>query len=592
MLTRFNHFGDSAFYGEKRLVYKDPEKPKPPTEKELLDSTAGLLRQLQAQVATRPGTTPAPDRQTYHTERRDTRMLVEPPKNDPDAVKQTGEALALGGYLSKKEVENMQSTQNHLYEHYMNPAFMLYLQRRGGGLYEKVYTALDLVLKNPYEFEYVPATGNQQKLEIVKRRPYKSNGIPNDFKIVLETADGYITNVNGDNLKGAGSEDIPWMPNSEYNKKMKDYLEQWQIGQHNKRLGSRYKAWKANGSQPPEEGEKIRMDSFTSVPADLKTIHVLNNIKYPERFIALVQARNLGWEATDPRYVSFLEHQKQQGKDYEDITKNNKLFVMVVADQELEGVYQIWTSKNDEERTEPLRVTKEGFMLENLGGPASPRWVKDRRYTDALQNRYYKQNPDAKKKLSPEERKEQEDRETKEKERKEEEERKAQEAKDKLDKAKGRRTEVDTAMENADLPALRAAAKAIPIRESGDEARQKNIDAEKDPNKLRITIKKALDNDTDGSEINKAAEVLVDNPAKLQEAQKKRKGIDAALKKADLQTVTTVAKGITPTEYHGSIDKLVAAKNKAGLLQGIKTQMNDDVDGSVINKVAEILQVS
>lgn len=364
-----------TLFAEARLSFKKPKKgPKSaPSDAEMEKSAADLLAKLRGEVEEKKGGGKAPE--STHTDKRRHTRRIEPVEKRYDISKEEAEKIVkLKGTMESLEVKRMQASHEKIYEHYINPAFITYVEQIGKA--DEVFGALDMVMKHPYGLSY--RSSNDNRVEIVKRSPYNdaNKEIPNDFKIVLETSAGHITHVAGVDLKTKEGE-IAWVESEKYTKDMRNYRERYMVE------WGRY--WVDSGVEAK--------DSFEGISDDMKRLHVLHNIEFPKRFVAMVQARGLDFELNDSRFKDIVDHQKKQGKTFDEITKEGygaggKLKLMVVADPKLDGVYQIWTRTNSL-RKEPVRVSKEGYMLQQ---DANGYWKPHPRYDQAVRYGYYAKN--------------------------------------------------------------------------------------------------------------------------------------------------------------------------------------------------------
>ncbi len=494
MFTFWRNHQEFEMFAEKRLIYNGPKKsPKStPSDADIAKGTADLLGMLRGDVEHKKAEEKAP---TYHTDKRKTtRPLKAPKPRHTKSVEIAKKAVKLKGVMDPIEVKRMQGTHEKIYEHYINPAFIAYVEQMGKpegqkkSNADKIFAALDIAMNNPYGLEYRSAGTN--RVEVVKRSPYTdaNKDVPNDFRIVLERK-GYITHVAGINLKTAEDE-VPWVDSEQYTKQMRDYRERWTAEHVRYLYGDSYKQWIAKG-RPEGEWPKIFKNSFEPISEDMKRLHVLHNIGFPKRFVAMVKARGLQFELNDPRFKDIELHQAKQGKTYKEITEegygpDGKLQIMVVADPELDGVYQIWTRGNFED---PVRVNKEGYMLTQ---DTDGQWKPDPRYVQSVRYGYYAQNKDAMDNLDAKEKAEVE-------QGAKNAEKQAQ-AREKAKEAREKRKKVDEKIDKADINKLKEVAitvwpqykDAIENKKEGDEAfMRKTIKdlLDKDPSKIDAVYK-------------------------------------------------------------------------------------------------------
>lgn len=438
MLNCFSNYGrfNSLFGAERHAIWngaKDKPSAKPPTPEDQLAASRAELARLRASMGgpraagSAPATPPATP--TYHTDQRDTREITVGDSGVPmprynETVDAAEKALALKGYLPPQEVVKIQNMHDHLYQQYMNPAFMLYLQRIKK--FNAVYPSLELIFKKPYDFDYISLPN--QRTEIHKRETSANADIRPDFLVVLETAQGHITEVNGHKLKN-DTGGIPWMLQPEYNRQMPNWADRWTVE-----------------------------DERTGVPVteEMKAIFMLNNVAFPKQFLALVDSRGFQFEKDDPLIADLRRAQAAQGTTYEEITQNKdtKWRVGVVQDPDPgnEGGYQIQI-KTDSGDLRILHVSKESFIMQNASGSDdAPQWVQHPLYHNAVRWQYY-EDAGAKATLTDAERTQMEAEKGQVKANKEE--------LEKREKQREKRRKVDEALKTADFAKLKEAAYAV-----------------------------------------------------------------------------------------------------------------------------------
>lgn len=400
MPENFKNEGQYHFFGENRLVFIKPRdsrgnrtersevpgKKSPKTPQEILTQTTTMLERLKADpFAPREGQAP----NTHTNTRVHTREATPPKPYYKKSVEAAERAVKLSGRREARETLLMQGVHENLYRQYMNPGFMMHLRVQPGGLPEKIYPALDLIMKYPDAFEYNSQGGNI--LHIVKKRPYNKqpSAIADNFLVVMEGGEGDISRVRSNNfdadLKSNGR--LPWVSNAEFANNLGLYNKMW-TSEHVKYLhGGEYQKWATSG-RPPEGWSKIFRGSFEKIDPAMKEIYVAMNIDFPQRFVDLVASRGLAFEQNDPRVKDVIERQKTQGKTYEEITRDGygsmgKFKISVLADPELPGVFQIYTLNYTRN---PLRVSAEGYVLRQDENGV---WATDPRYTDGVRRNYY-----------------------------------------------------------------------------------------------------------------------------------------------------------------------------------------------------------
>lgn len=377
MLNCFENYGRYSLHFDagRNVIRKDsPEKPSADPSADLAWLRAKVDKIKKPKQPSTGRTAPAETRGTHTMYHKDTRDIGETKPRYKGTAEAAEKALKQGEYLSPQEVVKIKGLHEHMYEHYLNPAFMLYVQRKPGDTFEKVYKSLELIFANPYDFEYISMPGD--RTEIHKRGTSKKTEIDENFSVVMETRAGYITNVNGIDLKDDKG-GIPWMLQPEYQKQMVNYAERWQV-----------------------ESEK------TGVPVseEMKAIFMLNNVTFPKKFLDLVENRDFEFEKKDPQIEKLKIAQSQQGTTYDEITKNEdtKWWVGVEQDTEPgnEGGYQIHI-KTVGGGQETLHISKEGFIMRDQGPTGSPSWIPDPMYDNAVRWKYYTEHPGAEKTLDP-----------------------------------------------------------------------------------------------------------------------------------------------------------------------------------------------
>jgi len=370
MLNCFANYGRFSSPSEAgRYVIWNGSKDKPPAPEEQLAASQAELKRLRESMgigrpAGSPPTSP-PTERTYHTYpdvRQDTRELTPTTPRYQKTVEAAEKALALKGYLPPAEVVKIQGLQEHMYQQYLNPGFMLYLQRKPKDVFNKVYADLELIFKNPYDFDYISL--ENQRTEIRKRETSTNAAIRDNFLVVMETKDGHITEAGGENLKNSTG-GIPWMLQPEYNRQMPNWAERWET--EDKRTG-------------------------VPVSEEMKAIFMLNNVTFPKEFLVLVDSRRFDFEKNDPR-INELRNAfaQQQISTYDQIAANDDIWrVNVVQDPEQgnDRGYQILI-RTQSEGEKTLHVSKEGFIMRDAGATGAPNWVQDPLYHNAVRWQYY-----------------------------------------------------------------------------------------------------------------------------------------------------------------------------------------------------------
>lgn len=308
------------------------------------------------------------------------RELPEIEAEHQDTVEMVHETVKLNGQISPEEVARMHAARDDIFETYINPGFMHHMQQTGRT--PEVYDALNLVIRSRHGFEY--KEGPLGRIEIVKRRPYTeaNENVPDDFSLVVETRGGYLTNLNGRDMTDETSIP-PWMSAEEYNRRMPDYRERfWNEYSQHKDVKA-YRHAKRTMPRGPARNRRLielLVEPYEKVSPEMQVTFKFENVDFPQHLVDLMEARNLDFEMQDPRFADLRHHVALQGRTYEDITKyryppHNRLQLLVTADPELEGVYQLHTRGNTDQ--EPLRVNLKGYMLNQQSDGT---WEADPRY--------------------------------------------------------------------------------------------------------------------------------------------------------------------------------------------------------------------
>ncbi|MBU0706531.1 hypothetical protein KJ657_02655 [Patescibacteria group bacterium] len=488
---------ESEIFAEKRLIFGDTDKPRPSAD-QLAQDSATLLQQLSAAVeANKKGGRRKPATSTHetsptpvHTRRQDTRELYRPPEHYEKSVDIAETTIKLKDKLSPSEVQLMQDVQGNLHEQYMNPGFMHYLTQKG--LADKVYPALDRVIKAPADFEY--RTLGNNTVEIVKRKPETgaNKDIDNNFVIVLKTEKGSIARVNDGkndvNLETTGG--IDWMTNDEYNKQMAEYRARfWTEYEQNgkwKEYAEVDLIWPL-GSARDKRMIELATEPYMQISADMQKIFELENIQFPNRLIAMIEKRGLNFEQTDLRFAALKDRMTKQGKTYAEMTQGryanpSKFQLLVIQHPEVKGAYRILMrpenfTEGAENQDVILDITKEGYFLVQT---EDGKWQVDPRYKNYVWRDYYIKNPEAQVALTDEQKKELA-------------ESKVRIEKDNIALAEAakyqkKKDKVTKALQKADLDKLKEAAKAITA-----EADHKYVDEEKNDIEMRRKFQIALD---------------------------------------------------------------------------------------------------
>ena len=490
---------ESEFFIEKRLIFDRKEKPRPSAEEAEKGSKAVLKRLHDAVERNRKGHGVSHGEKlpgTVHTRREDTRERYRPPERHEDTVAMAQETVKLKGKMTPFEVNLMQGVHKNLHEQYMNPAFMMHLRRKG--LADKVYPVLDRVISRPGDFEY-RSIGNNE-VHIVKRRPpTKENAdISEKFLIVLKTAQGSIARVNDgtNDMNFETASGIEWMENKEYNEQMKHYRKRFWAEYNQKGNWTEYYRVDEEMEDPErmERMTELMIEPYANIDKAMQVIFELENITFPNRLLALIDARGLDFEKKDdPRITKMRDRMSKQGKNYEEITQkrfppDNKLQVIVIPHPDIKGAYQILLKPDPGEAWDSenciINITQEGYLLVQDG---NGQWVADPRYTDYVKIDYYAQNPEAQVALSEDEKKALTEH-SKQMEGRVKELEEAKKERLKKQKETRDRIKVEAALGSASLDDLKKAARAVSPSEY-----HKAIDAEKDAETMRAKFGVFLD---------------------------------------------------------------------------------------------------
>ncbi len=403
MFKDFKKYGEFELFSENRLLFVRPRKGerRPRYSPKGANLTPAERKKRLAELATdldneKFAGTPykAPKHPTpTHTEDRHTRTKTAPTPYYKKSAEIASERVKLAGQMNAIETKKMQGIHYALYKQYMNPAFMMHLRMTTlpdkSALADTVFPLLDMVMKQPDQFDYRSKGGNIT--HIVRREPYTKKAekdkkneidIPKDFLVVMEGKDGAISRVEGSkkkaNLMVNGK--FPWISNEKFRKDMEIYQARWT----NELVANLYD----EDTATQKEWEKKFKNSFGKISGPIKDIYETMNIDFPKRFLGMIDSRKMRFELEDPQVMALRTHMLKQGKNYDDITKrgygpNGKFQVAVLPDKQTGG-YTIHTRTFQKN---PIHVDKEGYILRPQ---ADGRWKRDTRYEEKVRREYYR----------------------------------------------------------------------------------------------------------------------------------------------------------------------------------------------------------
>lgn len=383
---RHLHLNNNGFEsGEKRLVYRNPEAGPEnfPADKskEIMGRLRALRKKAEKGPAKRPRQKPVVD--SFKRRRK---------PRDPETKKALEKARKWEGLMPPEEVELMQKAHEALDRHYLNPAFILVLERDS---YRKtVKPIMEKAMKYPYALRY--STVKNGIVEITRRKGVNSP-LAEDFLIRIEQ--GKVTKVRENKkttmLKGKDGATL-WMNNKEYNKRTTDWKKQRQA-----------RFWKNDPadffreaddpSYTEAQADKIwresKIKSWSLVPKTLQDIYMTNNRDFPQYLLKWMELRGL--DKTDD-YKNLKENFERHGKTYEDLTTDfaQKAHVVFATSPQVPNVYFVATRS---QRDKPIAISSDGQFLHQNG---EGRWVPSPLYRNAVKNGYYQNNEKAKGQLS------------------------------------------------------------------------------------------------------------------------------------------------------------------------------------------------
>ena len=220
----------------------------------------------------------------------------------------------LEGAMSPEELEHMEDSQEAIYRHFLNPAFMLFIKGRE----EKIDPILLTTIQKPYDFRY--GTSREGIIEI-KKSGTGSENIPDNFLIRLDK--GNITQVRAgevDEVLEAKNprEPLPWIGAGEYNERINNYTNRYSHAYE--QLAPQVEIELAKF--PEEEREERRADILSKIltanmDAQTKEIYETNNFTFIGKLKSLIEARNLDVELSHPYYqvINRLANEVGQKKE-------------------------------------------------------------------------------------------------------------------------------------------------------------------------------------------------------------------------------------------------------------------------------------
>ncbi len=308
-------------------------------------------------------------------------------------------------YMRPHEVLKMQSSQEAIYRHYINPAFVMFLEASGADVRGKrkdlVDKALKIAMEYPYFLEYIDKGNNVT--EIRKRKVVPGDDpeqvrkimseIPDDFLIKIEKEGGYITQVGDDVLVNTMKESIPWV-DGEYAERYNNL--QWPRLKNDmgREVAKQKMIFRKNQAErkeldkgkPKEQLAKERTERITDIfrailespSGDVKNDVRMIWMEIPKRVKEMFDARNKLWKIDTEQYKIYCLDTMVKGtpKDYEAMvdlflkTGHTQGYVLISPEDpdkkpgaDNPDMYTIMFDYK-EAPEEPLIITREGYILE------------------------------------------------------------------------------------------------------------------------------------------------------------------------------------------------------------------------------------
>lgn len=310
-------------------------------------------------------------------------------RSDPETVAELKEWKRWEGLMPPEEVELMEDVQEAIYEHYLNPAFMLFVKSRDNKL-DPIFRA---AIGNPNALRY-------QKVGhgVVEVRPAPGEAvtaIEDNFLIRLEGVNiTRMRNGKTDEILEAKrpKDPIPWLAAGEYNNRIDAYNEYYDTKY--KEVADKY----ANlpGADPGGAiWETMYQEEFLDAADPLiLEIYDINNGTFIGKLKAMIDARNMPFERNHPYYpiIARLASAVEAGKHEPYVLK---------ADPARSDAYIIQERVKGELQPRVAISTTGHFLEMNPDGSVEDPDI----YEDALETNYYTKTSKAMALLEPDEKK-------------------------------------------------------------------------------------------------------------------------------------------------------------------------------------------
>lgn len=306
--------------------------------------------------------------------------------------------LELQGLMNIEQIETMERTHDAISSHYMNPAFMLYMDSLNNDpelSSQIVYGAMNTILQHPYDFDY-NYNATDKTVSIRK----KVGSTLENVSLVMVIGDGtnrdLLSEVNGKSLKVEGR--YPW-EGIDYQSRMQDYKErfdyEWSQGVYPAFYAGPWRTIQDTATRNLAYSQ-MQMEAFKKVTPEMQELYLHNNVTIPLRFIQLVKARNFDFELNDPGFQALLENQPHltglnalpKTEAYSRITQNRDidLKLLVVTHPDIPDAYLIGMRDHPDQT---LVIHKNGMLLYE---DASGNWLPHPNYGVQLRRGYYTAN--------------------------------------------------------------------------------------------------------------------------------------------------------------------------------------------------------
>ncbi len=233
------------------------------------------------------------------------------PAANPDSIRELEKYVQTEGLMSPEEVERMNITQNDLFEHYINPAFILFIEGRE----EKINPIILAAIDEPDMFRYTELKpGVDGELGVVEIQPsLRNEDTPRNFLIRIEN--GNIVRVrSGETDESLELKDpsapLPWTKEGKFNTKINGYFKRFTEEYHEKAMQKATIEWQNLSpaeQTTPQWNEIFSRQFLENVDPLVTDMYRINSTVFITRLKELVDSRGLDGEGSHPYYTAISD---------------------------------------------------------------------------------------------------------------------------------------------------------------------------------------------------------------------------------------------------------------------------------------------